>query len=366
MTKKIIFILSFFGIANVSFSQAPKYSNEFLSIGVGARALGMAGAQVAIVNDVTSGYWNPAGLCLTKGDLQIGLMHNEYFAGIGKFDYGAIAAQVDATRTVGLSVIRFAIDDIIDSTDLIDADGNINYDRLKSFSAADYAFLFSYSKKAATAGLRYGGNFKVVHRKLGSFANAWGFGLDVGAQYEKGKWKFGALGKDITSTFNAWTFNTSELETVFAQTNNEIPVNGLEITLPKLILGVGYTATLSSKFTLLPEADLDVTFDGKRNVVIKGNPISIDPHFGLELGYSDFLFLRGGIGNIQTKKDFDGGNSTIITPNMGVGIKIKNVTIDYALTNLGNTNDQIYSNVFSLRLSIFKVKKNAPPQEKTN
>ena len=79
MTKKIIFILLFFGVANTSFSQAPKYSNEFLSIGVGARALGMAGAQVAIVNDVTSGFWNPAGLCLTKGDLQIGLMHNEYF-----------------------------------------------------------------------------------------------------------------------------------------------------------------------------------------------------------------------------------------------------------------------------------------------
>jgi hypothetical protein len=41
---------------------APKYSNEFLSIGIGARALGMGRTQTAVVNDVTAGYWNPAGL----------------------------------------------------------------------------------------------------------------------------------------------------------------------------------------------------------------------------------------------------------------------------------------------------------------
>ncbi|MEO5570361.1 MAG: PorV/PorQ family protein [Bacteroidia bacterium] len=365
MFKKIIFASFLIGITNFVFAQAPKYSNDFLSIGVGARALGMAGVQVATVNDVTSGFWNPAGLCLTKGDIQLALMHSEYFAGIGKYDYGAIAAPIDETRTVGLSVIRFAIDDIIDSTDLIDADGQINYDRLKSFSAADYAFLFSYSKKTSIAGLRYGGNFKVVHRKLGSFASAWGFGLDAGAQYEKDKWKFGAFAKDITSTFNAWTFNTDELETVFTQTGNEIPENGLEITLPRLILGVAYITPLSKKISLQPEVNFDVTFDGKRNVLIKSDPISIDPHIGLEFGYSDFIFLRTGIGNIQTVKDIDGSNSTTFLPSMGVGLKIKNVTIDYALTNFGNTNDQIYSNFFSLRLSIFKIKKNIPPEQQT-
>ena len=366
MFKKTILISIFAGITHSIVGQALKYSNDFLAIGVGARALGMSGAQVATVNDVTAGFWNPAGLCLGKGDLQLGLMHNEYFAGIGKFDYGAIAAPIDETRTVGLSIIRFAIDDIIDSTDLIDADGHINYDRLKSFSAADYAFLFSYSKKTSIQGFRYGGNFKVIHRKLGSFASAWGFGLDAGAQYEKNNWKFGALGKDLTSTFNAWTVNTEGLEEVYAKTGNELPENGLEITLPRLILGVGYTATISKKLTLLPEINFDVTTDGKRNVLIKSDPISVDPHFGLELGYADFIFLRAGIGNIQQVKEIDETTSTIMQPNMGVGLKLKNLTIDYALTNLGNINNQIYSNVFSLRLSIFKVKKNIPPEQKTN
>lgn len=342
------------GLFQVANGQAPKYSNEFLSIGVGARGLGMAGAQVASVDDVTAGFWNPAGLSLSNSDLQIALMHSEYFAGIAKYDYAAIAAPIDATRTVGLSVIRFGVDDIIDSTDLIDANGNINYDRLKSFSAADYAFLFSYSKKTAIAGFRYGGNFKIIHRKVGKFANAWGFGLDAGVQYDRNKWKFGALGKDITSTFNAWSFNTEELEDVFNKTNNEIPQNGLEITLPKLILGAGYNARLSSKFTVQPEVNFDVTFDGKRNVLIKSDPISIDPHAGIEIGYSDLIFLRAGVGNIQEIKDVDGGYGTLMQPNLGIGLKFKNITLDYALTNIGNAGETLYSNVFSLRWSIFR------------
>jgi len=335
----------------------PKYSNEFLAIGVGARSLGMSGSVVASCSDVTSGYWNPAGLVLGKGDLQIGLMHAEYFAGIAKYDYGSVVAPIDATSAAGVSVIRFAIDDIIDSTELIDADGNINYDRLKSFSAADYAFLFSYAKQAKLAGLRYGANVKIVHRKVGDFASAWGFGLDVGAQYEKGKWRFGAVGKDITSTFNAWRFNTEKLEEVFTQTGNEIPQNGLEITLPRLILGVAYQFKFGEKFTVLPEANVDLTFDGKRNVLLGGDFMSLDPHLGLELGYRDFIFLRGGLGNVQQIEDFDGSASWKSQPNFGVGLKVKNVNIDYALTNIGASGESLYSNVFSLRFGLFKQKK---------
>lgn len=347
-------------LSSTLIAQSPKYSNEFLAIGVGARGLGLSGAMSSLVNDATAGYWNPAGLTKVKGNLQIALMHSEYFAGIAKYDYGSFAAPIDATRTIGLSVIRFAVDDIIDSTDLIDKDGNIDFDRLKSFSSADYAFLFSYAQKTKIEGLSLGANAKVVHRKVGDFAKAWGFGLDAGAQYEKGKWTFGAVGKDITSTFNAWTYNTENLKEVFDKTGNAIPENGLEVTLPRLILGTAFKTNIVKKITVNPAVDLDITFDGKRNVPIKTNVVSIDPKVGVEFGYDDFIFLRAGLGNIQTIKNIDASTSTTAQPNIGIGLRLKNVTIDYALTNIGNTSESLYSNVFSLRLNIVRKEGSSP------
>jgi len=355
MQKTKIYLTAIAGLfSSFLAAQTPKYSNEFLAIGVGARGLGLSGAMSALVNDATAGYWNPAGLTKVKGNLQIALMHSEYFAGIAKYDYGSFAAPIDATRTIGVSIIRFAVDDIIDSTDLIDKDGNIDYDRLKSFSSADYAFLFSYAQKTKIAGLSLGGNAKVVHRKVGDFAKAWGFGLDAGAQYDRGKWTFAAVGKDITSTFNAWSYNTTSLETVFNQTGNEIPENGLEVTLPRLILGSAFKTNIVKKITVQPALDLDITFDGKRNVPVKTNVMSIDPKVGVEFGYDDFIFLRAGLGNIQTIKNIDASTSTTAQPNIGIGLRLKNVTIDYALTNIGNTSESLYSNVFSLRLNIVR------------
>jgi hypothetical protein len=342
-------------ISSASFAQAPKYSNEFLSIGVGGRGLGMSNAQSASVNDASAAFWNPAGLSLVKGSVQAMGMHSEYFAGIAKYEYLGLVAKVDATRALAFSFIRFAVDDIPDTTELIDASGNIDYDKLKSFSAADYAFLLSYALQSKIAGLRYGGSVKVVHRTAGDFAHSWGFGLDLGAQYEKNHWQFGLMGKDITTTFNSWTFNTDKLAGVFSTTENEIPKNSTELTLPKLILGLGYKVNIAKKFTVLPELDVDMTFDGQRNVVISGNPVSADPHLGFEIGYDDFIFLRGGVNNIQQVKDQEGAKSTIFQPNMGIGLRLKNLTIDYALTNIGSQ-ETLYSHVFSLKLDIYKHK----------
>lgn len=343
---------------SITYAQAPKYSNEFLSIGVGARALGMSNSNTAFVNDVTSGYWNPAGLAMVPSKFQIGLMHSEYFAGIAKYDYVAIAAQIDDKSTAAFTFIRFGVDDIPNTTELIDAQGNIDYDRITTFSAADYAFLLSYARKSKIEGLHYGGNVKVIYRKVGAFAHSWGFGLDFGVQYDLKKWHFGAMARDVTSTFNAWKYDLDDnMKEVFTRTGNEIPENSLELTLPRLNLGAARRFDFLKKFSALIDIDLDMTFDKKRNVLIRSNLISIDPHAGVELGYNEIIFLRGGFGNIQKETDFDGKKKISFQPNIGVGIVIKKiVAIDYAFTDIGNASIALYSHVFSIKLNINRKK----------
>jgi len=357
MRSRIILVSFLLVVTTSLFSQAPKYSNEFLAIGVGARALGMSNSVSAIVDDVTAGYWNPAGLIGVEQPRQVALMHSEYFAGIAKYDYAALAAKIDNSSTLGFSLIRFGVDDIPNTTELIDNEGNINYDRITSFSAADYAFIASYARKHKNEKIRYGINAKIIHRKIGDFASGWGFGIDVGAQYKHNNWYFGISGRDITSTFNAWNYNLSDkTKEIFTVTGNEIPENSLEITLPKLILGIGRSVKISEKLSSIIALDFDITTDGKRNVILKSDPFSIDPHMGFEITYKNIFFLRGGVGNVQEEKDFGGMKTTTFQPNMGIGVNIKDIVrLDYALTDIGDNSGAVYSNVFSLQLN-FKTK----------
>src|SRR5258707_2878626 len=109
-----LFLLLLILICNRSMGQFAKYSNEFLNIGAGARGLSMGSAQVASVADGTAGYWNPAGLVGVKNYPNLNLMHSEYFAGIGKYDYASIAfPMANNKRTIGVSALRFAVDDIM-------------------------------------------------------------------------------------------------------------------------------------------------------------------------------------------------------------------------------------------------------------
>lgn len=337
-------------------TSAPKYSNEFLSIGVGARALGMSNSIITSVNDVTSGYWNPAGLTKIEKDFSLGLMHAEYFAGIAKYDYGGFAARIDSLSSFGISVVRFGVDDIPNTTQLIDADGNINYDRITKFSVADYAFLFSYARKSTIPGLRYGANVKIIYRKVGDFAKAYGFGLDLGGQYDFKGWNFAIMARDVTSTFNAWSFSlTDETIDVFEATGNEIPENSTEVTLPKVILGVAKNVRISKKFNALGEINFDLSTDGKRNVLITGDPVSIDPHAGVEVGYDNLIFLRLGVGNFQKVTDIYANDKISYQPNFGIGIKFKGISLDYALSDIGDQSEALYSNIFSLKFDFNKI-----------
>jgi hypothetical protein len=351
----LLFCSVLMSFAAVAQSAAPKYSNEFLAIGVGARALGMSNAQVSVVNDVTAGYWNPAGLMGIKSDLQISGMHANYFANIAQYDYAAIGKGIDSVSAGSFSLIRFGVDNIPNTTELIDADGNINYDRITAFSAADYAFIFSYARKLKTPGLNIGASAKIIYRQIGDFATSWGFGVDIGLTYQRDKWRFGLMARDITSTFNAWNITLDEqtLET-FVLTGNDLPENALELTLPRIILGAAREFKIGQKLDLVTALDLIVTTDGKRNTLISSNPISVDPNFGLELGYEGTLFIRGGIGNLQYITEIDESRKLTYQPNIGIGLRIKRIYLDYALTDIGDQSTALYSNIFSLKLNIYK------------
>lgn len=349
MHKYLILISFLFsGLSLFAQTSAPKYSNEFLSVGVGARAFAMGNVAVASQKGVEAAYWNPASLVNLNKKYEISAMHAEYFAGMAAYDYVGFGIKLDEKSALALSIIRYGVDDIPNTLELIDKDGNIRYDLVTTFSAADYAFLFSYAKQTKIKGLSIGGNVKIIYRHTGEFASAYGFGIDAAVKYKRGKWQMGALLRDASSTFNAWVFKTDDLEKVFNTTGNEIPENSTEMTLPRLILGVSRDVRLSDKVSVLAELDADFTFDGKRHTLIEGDPISIDPHMGLEFQYQDLIYLRMGVGNIQRETDFKQKESIAFQPNMGLGIHYKNFRLDYALTDIGDQSISKYSNVFSL------------------
>lgn len=334
-----------------------KYSNEFLKIGVGARASAMGNAMTGIVDDVTSGYWNPAGLNLAPKSPEIAGMHSEYFAGIAKYDYIGFTMPIDEHRRFGASIIRLGVDDIANTLNLVDQNGNIDYDAVEKFSVADLAVILSYAQRVKVlGGLDVGANFKVVNRTVGKFANAWGFGVDVGAVKEIKGVRIGLMLQDVTSTFNAWTFNTETFQDAFLATGNVIPENSLEITLPAAKLGIGYKFFEGKKITLLASLDNDFHFDGKRNVLANFGRMSYDPHAGVELGYKDIVFLRGGFKNLQQVPDARGEDKLSVFPTVGAGFMLKNFTVDYALSNVGDFQQTLYSHVFSLKYTFASLK----------
>jgi hypothetical protein len=346
-----------------SLAQIRKYSNEFLNIGAGARGFGMGGAQVASTNDATAGYWNPAGLVGVKDKPNATLMHADYFAGIANYEYASFAVPVKGNkRTLGISLLRFAVDDIPNTLFLLEPDGSINYTNIQTFSTADYAMLLSFAENLKDRGevtMSYGINAKVIHRSVGKFAAAWGFGIDAGLQMHGEKWDAGVVLRDLTTTFNAWSFKFSNREKeILFLTKNTIPIKSTELTAPRLSIGGAYNFEIGNSLKLKTELNADFTFDGKRNTALSDNITSVDPRFGLEANIKDVFFVRGGVANFQ--KTFSDGDTLnkkkvwVYQPSIGAGFKIKNLMIDYAFTNLANQSNPLYTHIFSIKFNIVK------------
>lgn len=353
--KKFLFLL-IFELILILPSNGQKFVNEFLNIGVGARAHGMFGSVVASTDDGTAAYWNTAGLTEIKSPLQINAMHAKWFGGIANYDYVSIAKKLsgDNNQVASFTFIRLGVDNIPNTLNLIGPDGTVDYNRVTNFSASDYAGLFSYARTiGGNEKLSVGGNLKIIHRSIGSFGKAWGFGADISARYKMNThFTFGVSARDITTTFNAWSFNLTEDEKkVFQATGNDIPVSSSEITLPRLIVGAAYKGN-KGDFSYLGEIDLNMSTNGTKAGVLSGNNFNLDPSLGLEFGYMNRVFLRAGLGNIQSViNPTNSLDRTLeIQPNVGLGLKLGRLKVDYALANIGSVSGVLVSHIFSLGL----------------
>ncbi|MCB0507342.1 MAG: PorV/PorQ family protein [Chitinophagales bacterium] len=345
-------------------AKPPKYSNDFMYIGVGAHNFGLGNAVVASTNDITAGYWNPAGLVRIPTNMQFSFMHNEYFAGLAKFDYAGIAFPLDSNKhAIGLNFMRFGVDDIPYTLDLIEPDGTVNYDNVRNFSVGNTAILLSYAYQIIP-NLSVGATAKVVHNKAGSFAKSWGFGIDIGAMYKIKDWQIGITVKDITTTFNAWSYNFTDKEKqILADSNNVVPKNSTEITLPRIQFGVAYSKTFKDKIELKAELDWEITTDGKRNTLISTNKVSMDPRIGVELGLWKIFYIRAGVSNFQKMLNADGKKVFTVQPNLGAGFRYKDyVFVDYAYTDVGKASENQFSHVVSLKVGINKRKRKETSQ----
>lgn len=293
-------------------AEIAKYAGEFMSTGVGARALGMGGAYVATGGDVTYGYWNPAGLAQLDFP-EIAAMHSERFAGVVNYDYVGIATPFRATESLGLSAIRLGVDDIpytavprpdlVQDTTFTDAEGNIRVNRPyvdRYVSDAEYAFYFSYAKRHASR-FFYGANVKLVHKGVGD-NSAWGIGFDIGAMWNPWRdLRLGANFQDMTTTLLAWDTGRQELIS------------------PTLKTGVSYPFALPFlQSRLLLAGDADIRFEGRETASqFSAGPMSFDVRLGGEISFYNIIALRVGRDDL--------GYFTA-----GAGISLPRLDVDYA------------------------------------
>lgn len=349
-TLSALFIISLCSGSIVAQSLA-KYGNDFLSVGAGARALGMGSAHTALTNDVTSGYWNVAGLSSLDRP-EVIYMHSERFGGVVGYDYGAAAVPLRSGKgVVAVSFFRQGVDNIANTLNAWDNErGDTGGPRsdpeayITKFSAADMALFFSFAKKQ-TASFSYGASAKIINQRLGPFADAWGYSLDVGVQLKTDILDLGASIQDVTTMQKMWSVNESEFDGFRETFNDSIPTGENEYVLPSLRLGASKAFSVND-FDIVAAADLNLLFENRQAYYINIGAVSVEPHIGGEVTYKNRISFRSGLTDFID--DPESGFS--LSPTLGLGFRVKSFYIDYGFASFAGTTSTLgYTHRISLK-----------------
>jgi hypothetical protein len=304
-------------------ARAAKFAGAFMEDGGCARALGMGGAFVAVADDPTATFWNPAGLSrLERRELFV--MHDERFGDLVDRAFASFVAPVRWSLLggqdggVGLTVIRLGIDDIPFTehlAPLLDDNGNGTVDdvellgifdlqdQIRFKSDQEFAFMLSYGERKGS--WLIGGTVKVIRQSVGDYSSL-GIGADLGLQ-RPGIWKgldFGLKLQDLTTTYLSW--DTGHNEVIF----------------PAIVPGLAYNIPLSRldmNILLAGSVELRAEDRGDADQWSAGD-FSGNGHLGAEISFSRKVFLRGGFNS-----GFDAGSLAA-----GAGFRINPLTVDYA------------------------------------
>jgi hypothetical protein len=327
-------------------AEADKYAGEFMYVGAGARAMALGSAYVAIADDITAAYWNPAGLVQSKARYAA-FMHSEQFGGLISYDYLAYSQEynndvyaaslfrTDAGSVANTNDLQWydtgsdgvfgedgtgepgdsGNDDFNPSSNPSGTEGNGSWDpgeeliydegRITWSSASDNALYLSWGRSLSDR-LSVGASSKLIYRKLMDYS-AWGVGLDAAVKWDATEaFSLGLNLQDVFGTYMFWDTGVSESVS------------------PTAKIGASFAWPISRFHSLITfTADGDFRFEGREFSAQYSLPdagISLDTHMGAELLIKDTVGLR--IGSCE-------GN---MTAGLGFTISFSGhpVSLDYA------------------------------------
>jgi len=167
------------------FAKVGTIGAQFLKLGVGARSVAMGESFVAVADDATALYWNPAGIAKLSGKSHVILSHSSRPADMGHEFAGYVFTYGGIPGVMGVSLNVLQMDPMIRTTEYHPDGINLaGSEELEQFDAGDMAIGVSYAQ-FLTDKFSFGGTVKWVHQGLeDEFAE--GLNFDFGTLYNTG------------------------------------------------------------------------------------------------------------------------------------------------------------------------------------